>query len=148
MTEIARMRFVSMKNPKERGMLLLQDDGTLQIKPTDELRDEMARREEAALHRSRTFGTQAGLGLMTLGMLALGAGWLAGRVFGKLGQTLSEPRPITEVELTRDDGGGVHLSLRGSSRWQRLQMAWNGDEVLQGEADNFAAKFDEMRQTL
>ena len=43
MTEIARMRFMSSQKPSERGMLLLRDDGTIQVQPTEELRDEMAR---------------------------------------------------------------------------------------------------------
>ncbi len=40
----------------------------------------------------------------------------------------------------------MHLTLRGANRLQVVQMGWNGDEVLQGEADNFVAKFNELRQ--
>ena len=146
MTEIARMRFVSGKKPTERGIVLLHDDGTLQIHPSDELRDEMARLEEIALDRSRTFGTRLGLGFLVLGALAIGAGWAVGRVFGKMGHALGAPRSVGDVRLTRDDGGGVHLTLLGGNRLQVVQMGWNGDEVLQAEADNFAAKFNELRQ--
>ena len=140
------MRFVSGKKPTERGIVLLHDDGTLQIHPSDELRDEMARLEEVALDRSRTFGTRLGIGFLILGALAIGVGWVAGRIFGKLGHVLGQPRSVDDVRLRRDDGGGVHLTLLGANRLQVIQMGWNGDEVLQAEADNFVAKFNELRQ--
>lgn len=146
MTEIARLRFKSLQNPKESGKLLLHDDGTLQVQPSEALRDEMARLEEAALARAHTYGTRLGIGLLLLGGLAVCAGWVAGRIFGKLGYTLSVPRDVADVILTRDDGGGVHLTLRGASRLQKIQMNWNGDEILRDEADQFVAKFNEMRQ--
>ena len=140
------MRFMSNERPSERGMLLLHDDGTLQVQPTEELRDEMARLEEVALDRARTFGTRLGVSLLVLGALAVGAGWVVGRVFGKMGYTLSLPRPVDAVSLTHEEGGGVRLTLRGANRLQVIHMAWNPDEVLQGEAEDFAAKFDALRQ--
>jgi len=146
LSEIARMRFMSSTKPSERGILLLHDDGTIQIHPSDELRGEMARLEEVALDRAHLFGTRLGISLIVVGALAVGIGWAVGRIFGKLGYTLSSPRSVNDVFLKRDDGGGVHLTLRGANRLQVIQMGWNGDEVLQAEADNFAAKFDEMRQ--
>ncbi len=137
---------MSSRKPSERGMLLLNDDGTLQVAPSDELRDEMARLEEVALHRSQTFGTQLGIGLIVVGALAAAAGWMAGRIFGKLGYTLSLPRPVDEVTVTQEEGGSIHLTLHGANRFQTIQMGWNPDEVLQAEADNFVAKFNEMRR--
>jgi hypothetical protein len=145
MTQIAKMRFVSLIKPKERGMLVLNDDGTFQIVPSEELREEMSRLEEAALHRAKLFGTGLGLTLIGIGTLAVGAGWLAGRLFGKLGYTLGKPRPVDAVSLTRTESGGVKLTLRGANRLQVVQMAWNTDEVLQAEADNFFAKLEEMK---
>lgn len=146
MAVVARMRFQSTKNPQERGALALHDDGTFQIVPSDELRDEMARLEEVALSRAQTFGTQVGIGLLVLGALALGAGWLAGRIFGKLGSSLSEPRALSDVQIERDAGGGVHVRLSGlENRFRLVQMGWNGDEVLQGEAEAFCRKFEDMK---
>ena len=146
MTQVAKMRFVSLLKPKERGMMVLHDDGTFQIVPSEELRDEMSRREEVALHRAKLFGTNLGLGLVTLGLLAVGMGWLVGRIFGKLGYSLGKPRPVDEVLLTRTPSGGVALTLRGANRLQMVQMAWNTDEVLQAEADNFLSKFEAMKK--
>ena len=145
MTQLAKMRFVSLTKPKERGMMVLHDDGTFQIVPSEELRDEMSRLEEEALHRAKLFGTGLGLTLIGIGTLAVGAGWLVGRVFGKLGYTLGKPRPVDTVSLTRTESGGVKLALSGANRLQMVQMAWNTDEVLQAEADNFMEKFEAMR---
>ena len=145
MTQIAKMRFVSLTRPKERGMLVLHDDGTLQVVPSEELREEMSRLEEAALRRAKVFGTGLGLGLIAVGALAVGVGWAVGRVFGKMGYTLSRPRPIDTVSLTRAESGGVHLTMRGANRLQVVQMGWNVDEVLVAEADTFLAKFEELR---
>ena len=145
MTQIAKMRFVSLTKPKERGMLVLHDDGTFQIVPSEELRDEISRLEEVALHRARLFGTGLGLALIGIGTLAACAGWLAGRIFGKLGYTLGKPRPLSKVVLTRTESGGVKLTLRGANHLQVVQMAWNTDEVLQAEADAFFAQLEAMR---
>ena len=147
MTEIARMRFKSLRKPRESGKLILHEDGTIQVQPSEALRDEMARLEEVALNRAHIFGTRIGIALLLAGGLAVSVGWLVGRIFGKLGFILSKPRPVGEVLLTRDDGGGVHLTLRGANRLQVIQMGWNGDELLQDEADQFVAKFNELRQT-
>ncbi len=146
MTQLAKMRFISLTKPKERGMMVLNDDGTFQIVPSEELREEMSRLEESALHRAKLFGTGLGLALIGVGTLAVGAGWLAGRIFGKLGYTLGKPRPVNDVSLTRTESGGVKLTLRGANRLQLVQMAWNTDEVLQAEAGVFVAKLEEMRE--
>ncbi len=142
---LAKMRFRSQRDPAERGLLLLHDDGTFQVQPSEALRDEMARLEEVALDRAQTYGTRLGVGLLLAGTVAVGAGWLAGRVFGKMGFHLGRRRPLGEVTLTRDTGGVLRLSLPGANRWQRIQMAWNADEVLQAEADDLLAKFAEMK---
>ena len=147
MSEIARLRFKSLSKPKESGKLLLHDDGTIQVQPSEALRDEMARLEEVALNRAHVFGTRLGVCLLIAGSLSVGLGWLVGRIFGKLGYTLSAARSVSEVSLTRDEGGGVHLTLHGANRLQKIEMNWNGDEILRDEADQFVAKFNEMRQT-
>ena len=126
---------------------VLSDDGTVRIEPSREFRDEMARLEEEALDRSQTFGTRLGLGLIALGGLALALGWYAGRVFGKLGGSLSAPRPVQDVQITRDDHGNLHVQMPGAeNRWQTIQMGWHADEYLEPEADKFLQAFEEMRK--
>jgi hypothetical protein len=146
-TDVARMQFRSISAPDQYGIMALSDDGTFRLVPSDEFRDEMARLEEVALQRSKTFGLGAGIALITLGAVAIGLGWLAGRVFGKLGSRLSEPHPVSDVRMTRDAGGAVRIILKGlESRFQTVQMAWNPDEFLQPEAEAFLAKLHEMQQ--
>ena len=147
MTDIARLRFKSIHRPKEHGALILSDDGQFRVEPSREFRDEMARLEEAALRRAHVYGTRLGVVLLVLGAAALGIGWFVGRVFGKLGSSLSLPRPLDEVKITRDGGGGVHVTLRGiENKLQLIQMGWNGDEVRQAEADAFMAAFASMQK--
>ncbi len=148
MTDIARLRFKSIHRPKEHGALILSDDGQFRVEPSREFRDEMARLEEAALRRAHVYGTRLGVVLLVLGAAALGIGWFVGRVFGKLGSSLSLPRPVAEVRITRDGGGGVHVTLRGiENKLQLIQMGWNGDEVRQAEADAFMAAFASMQKS-
>ena len=144
MTQIAKMRFASLTQPDAHGLLVLHDDGTLQVVPSDAMRDSLSDLEEAALRRAHLFGTSLGLGLVALGLLAIGVGWAYGRIFGRLGYTLSRPRSVDAVSLSRVDGG-VHLKMRGTSRLHIIQLAWNADEVLPAEAEAFLAKYDEVR---
>ena len=140
------MRFKSVSSPKEHGALILHDDGTFQINPSEQLRDKMAELEEAALRRSQTLGIGLGSGLLLLGLALIGLGWAFGRVFGKIAFTLSRPRPLKDVEIVRSESGGVELRLKGvESKVQTIQMAWNVDEVLAPEVDHFLEKFHEMR---
>ncbi len=146
MTDIARLRFKSVKKPKEHGTLVLSDDGTVRVEPSRDFRDEMARLEEVALARSQAWGTRLGLGLIALGGLAVALGWYAGRVFGKMGGSLSTPRPVKDVEIGRDDEGNLHVRMPGvESRWQTVEMGWFADEYLVLEAEKFLQVFKEMR---
>ena len=145
-SDIAQLRFRSILNPNEYGVMALSDDGTFRIVPSDDLRDEMAKREEEALKRSQKWGLGTGVVFLTLGALFVGLGWFLGRVFGKIGSSLSSPRPVQDVKITRDEGGGIHLFLHGlENRFQSIQMGWNGDEVLIEEADAFVKKLEEMQ---
>lgn len=147
MADIAQMRFRSMSAPEQYGMMAISDDGTFRIVPSDEFRDEMARLEEVALQRSQTFGIGAGIILIVLGAAAVGVGWFLGRVFGKLGSTLSQPRSVHDVTMTWDESGAVRVIFRGlENRLQVVQMAWNPDEFLLPEAEAFVAKFEEMKR--
>jgi len=147
MTEVARMRFKSVTKPNEHGQLALHEDGTFQIKPSPDLREEMARLEEQALQKSALIGYGLGGALIAVGALVVAAGWYMGRKFGKLGTSLSTPRPVDEVDVIRDESGGVHVRLSGiESKFQTIQMGWNIDEILDEEAAQFVSKFDEMKR--
>ncbi|MCW3061673.1 MAG: hypothetical protein JWQ02_3494 [Capsulimonas sp.] len=140
------MKFKSVSSPKEHGALILSDDGSFQIEPSEPLRDKMAELEEAALRRSQRLGIGLGSGLLIVGLALIGLGWAFGRVFGKIGYTLSKPRPVRDVHVTRNPSGGVDLTLPGvESKLQTIQMSWNGDEVLSPEVDKFLEKFHELR---
>lgn len=147
MTDIARLRFKSIKRPKEHGALVLSDEGTVRVEPSPEFRDEMARLEEESLARSQAWGQRLGFGMIALGGLALGLGWYAGRVFGKLGSSLSAPRALKDVEIERDDHGNLHVRMPGAeNKWQTIHMGWYADEYLEPEADQFLQTFEEMRR--
>ena len=144
MTQIAQMHFAGA-GPETQGTLVLHDDGTLQVVPSEAMRDDLSRQEEAALRRAHLLGTSLGLGLAALGLLAIGAGWAYGRIFGRLGYTLSRPRPVHAVSLTRTESGDVHLTMRGTSRLHMIRLAWNADEVPPVEAEAFLAKLQEVK---
>lgn len=145
MTQIAQMRFASLARPEEHGLVVLHDDGTLQVVPSDAMRDSLSDLEEAALRRAHLYGTSLGLSLVALGLLAIGAGWAYGRIFGRLGYTLSRPRSLDAVSLSRADGGGVRLTMRGTSRLHSIRLAWNAEEVSPTEAEAFLAKCEELK---
>jgi hypothetical protein len=141
------MRFKSAAKPKEHGQLAIHDDGTFQIKPSPDLREEMARLEEEALEKSKMLGYGLGGVLVALGLTAIAAGWYLGRKFGQLGTSLGTPRSVGDVDVVRDESGGVHVRMQGiESKFQTIQMGWNIDEILDDEASDFLAKFEEMKR--
>jgi len=141
------MRFTSATKPEETGVLVLNDDGTFQVKPSDEFREALAELEEKAIHRSEKFGTRLGFTLIVLGAAAATIGWLAGRLFGSLGSTISRPRSISDVEIEHQENGAFSLRMSGvESKFQKITLNWNADEVVQAEADNFIEKYRELRR--
>jgi hypothetical protein len=140
------MRFKSMARPKEHGALVLNEDGTFQVKPSPELREELSRLEERAIRRSQVFGTGLGVALVAAGAVAIAAGWVVGRLFGSLGSTVSMPRKLRDVEVDRDEGGCVTLRMRSvECSLKTVALRWNADEVLGEEADAFVAKLQELK---
>jgi len=143
------MRFKSVTRPSEHGQLALNEDGTFQSKPSPDLREEMARLEEEALSKSTLIGYGLGGALIAVGALVAIGGWYMGRKFGKLGTTLSTPRRVDQVDVMRDESGGVHVRLPGiESKFQTIQMGWNVDEILEDEAAAFVSKFEEMKRQI
>jgi hypothetical protein len=146
MTELARLRFKSIQSPKEHGALLIHDDGTLEIVASEALRDEMARREELAIKRSKTLSSWIGLSLLGLGAVVIAIGWWAGRAFGKLGQNLSNPRPLSEVDINKDENGVVTVKFPGvPGQPQMVEMQWNPDEIRPDDVDKFFSTLSDIR---
>lgn len=146
MTELARLRFKSMQSPKEHGALLINDDGTLEIVASEALRDEIARREEVAIKRSKTISSWVGFGLIGAGVVVLGLGWWAGRVFGKLGINLCKPRPLNEVDISRNQDGAVRVKFPGVPGLpQSVDMSWNPDELRPDDIDKFFTTLADLR---
>lgn len=147
MAELARMRFTSATKPEENGVLVLNDDGTFQVKPSDEFREALAEIEEKAIHRSERYGTRLGFTLIALGAAAAAAGWLVGRLFGSIGSSISRPRSISDVEIQHQENGAFALRMGGvESKFQKITLSWNADEVVQAEADVFVEKFHDLRR--
>jgi len=146
LAEVSRMHFKSVSKPEENGVLVINDDGTFQVKPSDVFREAIARLEEVAIKRSETFGTRLGLGLIAAGAVFVALGWIAGRIFGSMGSTLSRPRSIGDVEIDHNENGGFAVRMRGiESRLQTIVLSWNADEVVQAEATEFTEKFRDLQ---
>ena len=101
MTDIARLPVMLPKIPHAPGELILSDDGTVRVEPSEALRDALAVREEQALATANMYGTQLGLGFVALGLLAIGAGWLAGRKYGKAAGRMLWRRPLQSVAFSQ-----------------------------------------------
>jgi hypothetical protein len=113
-TDIARLSFGHEDQPEEQGVLVLSDDGTVRVEPSDSLRDALAAQAER-------YGTRLGLGLIGLGFVAVGLGWYAGRFYGKYAWRRTAPRSVKSVEITQEQ---AQMRVRlGSAVWD----IWNYD---------------------
>jgi hypothetical protein len=132
----AKMYFRSSKNPRERGALVLNDEGKIQVQPTDEFLDELARLEEEACAKSRFIAGRLGGGIILVGLLVAAAGWLVGRIGGKLRIRVTTPRSVDEVTMFADVTGGFHLSLP-DKYGQKIDLNWAQGEINPREAGEF-----------
>jgi hypothetical protein len=142
MAEAARMRFVSSKNPEEKGELVLDSDQTLRIEPSPQMVDRMADLEHEAVERSRRYGVGIGVALIVLGIAVTAGGYLAGRFFGKLREMITQPRPLRQVNIWGDEGGGFHVGIRGKGP-QKFEMNWAPGDT---DATEVAAFMDAYRR--
>jgi hypothetical protein len=144
MAEVARMRFESGKNPAEKGELVLASDGTLRVEPSEELTEQLARLEEEAVDRSRGMSLVVGGAIVVIGALIALAGWAAGRVAGRLRETIAEPKPLEKVRIFADPEGGVHLLLPGTGM-QKIAMNWAPGETDANETAAFLAEYRKLK---
>jgi len=145
MAELARMRFESARQPAQKGEIVLRSDGTLQVEPSDEFAEELARLEDVAVQKSRTLGVGVGAALIALGALVAAAGWAAGRIAGRLRETIGAPRSVDKVKMFVDPEGGVHLLLRGRGP-QQVSLTWAPGETDAGEAAAFINAYRELKE--
>lgn len=144
MEHIARMRFVSAKRPEEKGELVLTSEKTLRIEPSDEMIDELAHLEEQSVYRSRALGLGVGGALIAVGALFALAGWVAGRIGGRLRETISEPKPVEKVRMFADPEGGVHLLVPGNGP-QTVTLYWAPGETDANEVAAFMASYRKLK---
>ena len=133
MTDITSLPF---RHADGAGILVLSDDGTVRVEPGEALRDALAGREEQALATAQAV-TRLGLGLIGLGLAAVGAGWYVGRVGGKHAWRQTAPRSVRVVEIAPAEGGGLRARL-GKSVWDIT-----GYEP--SDAETFLAALKEMK---
>lgn len=144
MTEIARMRFESAKKPGEKGEIVLTSDKMLRVEPSEEFSNELARLEEAAVHRSRGIGLGVGAALIAAGALFAFAAWAAGRIAGRLRETIAEPKPVEQVRMFGDPDGGVHVLLPGTGP-QKITLYWAPGETDANEFASFMAEYRRLK---
>jgi len=131
-----KMYFRSNKKPRERGAIVLTESGTIEVRPTEEFLDELARLEEEACQRSRTISAKVGGSILALGFIVVALGWLVGRIGGKLRYRVTSPRHVDEVTMFADVTGGFHLSLPDKFG-QTIDLNWGQGEINSREAGEF-----------
>ncbi len=131
-----KMYFKSSKRPRERGALALTEAGTIEVRPSEEFLDELARLEEEACARSRFIAGRIGGGVMLFGLVVAAAGWLVGRIGGKLRARVTKPHPVDEVAMFADVTGGFHLSIPDKFG-QTIDLNWGQGEINPREAGEF-----------
>jgi hypothetical protein len=131
-----KMYFRSNKRPRERGAVVLTEAGRIEVRPTDEFLDELARLEEEACDKSRFIAAKVGGGILLFGLLVTAAGWLVGRIGGKLRARVTAPREVDEVSMFADVTGGFHLSLPDKFG-QTIDLNWGQGEINPREAGEF-----------
>ena len=144
MSEIARMRFESAKSPGEKGEIVLTSDKMLRIEPSEEFSSELARLEEDAVHRSRAIGLGIGGVLITAGALFALVAWAAGRIAGRLRETIAEPKPVEQVMMFGDPDGGFHVQLPGTGL-QKITLYWPPGETDLNEMASFMTEYRKLK---
>lgn len=144
MSEIARMRFESARTPGETGQIVLTSDKMLRIEPSEEFSNALARLEETAVHRSRTIGLSVGGVLIAAGALFALVAWAAGRIAGRLRETIAEPKPVEQVRMFGDPDGGVHVQLPGTGP-QKVTLYWAPGETDANEVAAFMAEYRRLK---
>jgi hypothetical protein len=130
------MYFRSNKKPRERGALVLTETGKVEVRPSEEFLDELARLEAEACERSRLITGKIGGSILALGFIVVAMGYLVGRIGGKLRHRVTAARSVDEVTMFGDVTGGFHLSLPDKFG-QSIKLNWGQGEINPREAGEF-----------
>jgi hypothetical protein len=128
-----KMYFRSSKKPRERGAIVLTESGNIEVRPSEEFLDELARLEAEACDRSRLISAKVGGSILFLGFIVVAAGWLVGRIGGKLRNRITSPRPVDAVTMFADVTGGFHLNLPDKFG-RTIDLNWGQGEINPREA--------------
>ena len=139
------MRFQSARNPDETGALALSQEGTVRIDPSDAMIEKIALLEQDAVECSARYSSIASVTLITLGLVAAGIGWAAGRLGGRLRERLAAPRPVGETKLTFSPERGVRLQYKDGPMGTAT-FEWAPGEYNLDEAEAFVEVYDQFKR--
>ncbi len=136
MANLARVRFHSERFPEGDGELVLSEGGWLHVAIGEAMLERIAAREAQIVERSARVSRVSAAGFVALAIASLAAGWLAGRLGGRLRERWTEARSISETCVEYDPAVGLSVSFE-ENRLHRAMLAWNPGEYDPDEAQRF-----------
>jgi hypothetical protein len=134
MADIARMRFQSAKRPDETGIIKITDEGTIQVEPSEQMLETIARMEQDAVEvTGRNSIVVAGV-LIGVGLMIAAIGWAAGRHGGRLRERIGDARLIEDAKLSYDAKHGVEIRF-DDDILSRASLSWAPGEYNADEAE-------------
>ena len=140
--ELTRMRFHTERFPEGDGTLVLADDGRFHVEVSEAMLERIAARETEIVERSARVSQAAAAGFVALGIASLAAGWLAGRLGGRLRERWTSPRAVGAASVEYDPARGMSIAFADGYLY-RATLAWTHGEFNAGEAERF---YDEARR--
>jgi hypothetical protein len=145
MADIASMRFQSARHPDETGTIALTSDGGVRIDPSDTMIESLAALEQEAVERSGRFSNTVAFTLIGLGLAAAAAGWLAGRIGGKLRERMTARHAIDRTSVEYVAERGFRLKFKNGPL-RTATLTWSPGEYDADEAQRFYDVYSEVRQ--
>ncbi len=145
MADLARLHFLSERFPEGEGELALGEDGRFRVEVGEAMLERIAAREAEIVERSARISRIAAAGLMALGIVSLAAGWLAGRLGGRLRERWTDARPVDKAEFEYDLRQGLRVTLN-ESRLRPATLVWKPGEYDPAEAQRFCEAALELQR--
>ena len=146
MADLARMRFHSERFPEGDGALVLADDGRFRVIVGEVMLERIAAREADIVERSARISRMAAAGFVALGVVSLAAGWLAGRLGGRLREQWTDARPVGDAAVEYDPAHGLSVTFEEGCL-RRTTLAWVPGEYDSREAERFAREAQRLRKS-